>query len=435
MKYFFSLLLFSFSFFFCKNTTFAQNAGLKDANFYFQEAKKALQNNNSKEYLQNMQIADSLRPLNPTLLYHLARAYAWQGQAAQANMALRKCAGMNANIEPAKDTLFAKIMQDADFQNFTKILEGHKMPVNQSKLAFSISEKDSHIESVAYDPKTKTHYMASIRKRKILQRTAGGTLSDFIGEAQDGLDAVLGLKVDPKNKLLWVCSTVTKEMQNFDPKREGQTAVFCYDLRTRKLVKKYELKVEGETHFFGDLALHPSGDVYISDSAFPAIYRISAKKQTLEKYIQSDQWRSLQGITFSENGRFMFLADYSSGVYRIDTQADSPKAEPIPYPTEQYSLKGTDGLYFYKNGLLAIQNGVNPFRVVYLSLDKNFQKITQRKVLENNNPALNEPTLGVLIGKRFQYVANSSWGAYDQKGNLMPEKLSDILIYEIDLEK
>lgn len=61
----------------------------------------------------------------------------------------------------------------------------------------------------------------------------------------------------------------------------------------------------------------------------------------------------------------------------------------------EYSLKGTDGLYFYKNGLLAIQNGVSPMQVVYLSLDKKLPKITQRKVLENNNPALNEPTLGV----------------------------------------
>ncbi|MCB0312791.1 MAG: hypothetical protein KDH84_05935, partial [Calditrichaeota bacterium] len=49
-------------------------------------------------------------------------------------------------------------------------------------------------------------------------------------------------------------------------------------------------------------------------------------------------------------------------------------------------------------------------------------RIEQIEVLEANHPEFDEPTLGVISGNIFYYIANSQWGStLDQQGKLRPE--------------
>jgi hypothetical protein len=47
---------------------------------------------------------------------------------------------------------------------------------------------------------------------------------------------------------------------------------------------------------------------------------------------------------------------------------------------------------------------------------------------------LDEPTLGVLVKDKFYLIANSQWGAIDEKGQLAPpEKLKEHVVLKINL--
>ena len=73
-------------------------------------------------------------------------------------------------------------------------------------------------------------------------------------------------------------------------------------------------------------------------------------------------------------------------------------------------------------------------RVSKFKLDKIYLRITQASILENSNSLFNEPTLGYLKGSEFYYIANSQWGAYNDKNEIVPEKLQEISILKTDLK-
>jgi hypothetical protein len=73
------------------------------------------------------------------------------------------------------------------------------------------------------------------------------------------------------------------------------------------------------------------------------------------------------------------------------------------------TLLGIDGLYYHKSTLIGGQNGVNPQRVIRLTLSKDVNRFDRFETLEANNPAFDEPTLGVLVKHDFYFIAHSQW--------------------------
>jgi hypothetical protein len=69
-----------------------------------------------------------------------------------------------------------------------------------------------------------------------------------------------------------------------------------------------------------------------------------------------------------------------------------------------------------------VQNGVNPQRVVRLFLSKDLSRVERFETVAANQPAFDEPTLGVLVKDHFYFIANSQWGALDEQGRLAPPK-------------
>ena len=130
------------------------------------------------------------------------------------------------------------------------------------------------------DPVNETIYLSSVYKRKIVSICRKGTVKDFISDSQDGIWAVLGMEVDPKRRVLWVCNSSSNQMKNFKPDDSGRAAIHKYDL-TGKLIKKYTAS-ENESHEFNDLVVNSDGDVYITDSHTGEIFFIHHQRDTLE---------------------------------------------------------------------------------------------------------------------------------------------------------
>ena len=398
----------------------AQDASQKDARYYSQRAAEAYKEKNYSAYLDNMKMAQLLRPNHPTLMYNLAGAYALTGDREQAISLLARVADMGLIYPAEKEDDFASLREAEEFKKILQKFERNKAPAGKSTLAFTINEKGLIPESVAYDPVDEIFYVGSVYQRKILSRDRKGTVREFSAEG-DGLWSAMGMKVDAVRRHLWIATTAHPQMARFNEAENGASAIFKYDLKSGKLLKKYLLPKDSKKHWLGDLAINSRGDVLATDSLTPAVYIIPHQKDEIELFVADGPFASLQGLDFSENEKQLFVADYSKGLFLIDL---ATRKVSMVAPTADLMLLGIDGLYRYKDSLIAIQNSAAPHRVVRLFLNKSRQGISHWEIIEANNPAFDEPTLGVLVKDTFYYVANSQWGAIDRKGQLAhPDKL------------
>jgi hypothetical protein len=402
----------------------------KDSRFYELQAVKDYKAKDFAAFLENMKRAHALRPDHPRLLYNLAVAYALNGQAGESISHLEKIARMKLVYPAAEDEDFAALRGNGAFHTVLKMFETNAAPVVQSSVAFAVREKGLVPESVAFDRKTGTFYLGSVAQRKILAVDKKGETRIFAGEAA-GLWSVLGMKIDEKRRLLWAATSALKQTPSLKKEETGTAALAAFDLQTGRLVKKYLLSNQSKPHALGDLAINSNGDVYATDSASPGIYVARREKNEIEPFLEGEPFASPQGLDFSADNSFLFVADYAKGIFKINLATKQPI---LIAPAAGSTQLGIDGLYFYRNSLIGVQNGVNPQRVVRLFLTKDGEKTARFEILESNNPVFDEPTLGVLRGNEFYFVANSQWNLLGDGGQLKtPEKLQNAQVLKIRL--
>ena len=392
--------------------------------------RQAVVSYNAKEYakfLEQTRRAGALRPNHPRPLYNLAVAYALNNKPDEALTVLERLAAMGLIFMDTEDL---KSLHDLPrFKAVRSKFALNEKASNRSEKAFTIPQKDLITEGIAFDAKWKRFFVGSIHRRKIVSIDKNGKVSDFSLES-DGLWSVSGMRVDEKRNVLWAATTAFPQMQNFQKADDGKAAVFKYDLKTGKLLQKFPLSNEKEKHALGDLIVTKNGDVYASDSTAPNIYRIDAKTGKMEIFLTSDNFSSLQGLAFSPDEKYLFAADYSKGVFRIDLK--DKKILQIA-PDENTNPIAIDGLYFHRGNLIAIQNGFRPHRVARFVLNKDFTRVTKSETLEANHADFNEPTLGVLVGNDFYYIANSQWNLTNERGTLAEDKLKEPVILRLKL--
>ncbi|MBV6646243.1 MAG: hypothetical protein KI790_12380, partial [Cyclobacteriaceae bacterium] len=241
--------------------------------------------------------------------------------------------------------------------------------------------------------------------------------------------AVMGLDISPNEKHLWACTAALPEFEAYADNDKGKSSILKYDLKTGKLLQTW---VEPGDHVFGDLIVNKQGDVFVSDGTANKIYRIDRKKNELTEFLDcSEDIYNLQGLAFDRDESFLYVSDYITGIFRINMTAKDIEKVALP---EDISPKGIDGLYWYKNRLLAIQNGTTPKRVWDLLLNEDGSEVTSITMVARGGKDLNEPTQGIIIEDQFYFLANSPWGSYDKKGNFNVDPSSATQIRKYDLE-
>lgn len=377
-----------------------------------------------------MKQAVELRPNHPRLMFNLAAAFALTGSGSEALQWLGKMTEMGLVFPAEKDSDFDSIKGSAEFQTILNKIAHNKLPVINGAPAFTIHEKGFIPEGLAYDPSTQTFYLGSVYRRKIVSLNRKGEVKDFATE-QEGLWSVMGMKVDNRRRLLWVASAAHPQMSNYKADENGTSGLFKFDLQTGKLVRKYILPNKPKSHWFGDLVLNSRGDVFATDSISPEIYLISREKDEIELFLAGPPFVNLQGLDFTPDEKRLFVADYAKGIFLIDLVT---KKRSDLSPAANLTLLGIDGLYSYKGTLLAVQNGINPPRLVRLYLSRDLSRVERLDTIEANDPVFDEPTLGVLVGDSFYLIANSQWGAISEKGQLaQADKLKEPTVLKIKL--
>ncbi|MFZ2905676.1 MAG: hypothetical protein WAZ98_05685 [Cyclobacteriaceae bacterium] len=404
-------------------------AQAQDVQYFFAEAKKARQINDPARFYEMIVKAGELHPYHQSILYYRGLAAALTGRHEEAVEFLQKAILIDAQFDLSVSEL-QSLKGTEPFENLKRQQQELTKPIVHSDTAFLISDRTLHPESIAAG-EAGEFFVTSVHKRKIVKIDRNGNRIDFTREAQDGITALLGIKVDRSKKVLWACSSPMPEMENFDT--VSRSAVFKYDLQSGKLLGKFIPAASVKHSVFGDLILNQKGEAFISDSQSNTIFRVHESDQTLESYFTSKEFWNIQGIAFTPDEHYLYIADYVKGLFRLNTQTKELTHVVAP---PGISLKGIDGLLCYDNALVAIQNGVSPIRVTRLTLSERGDTITGHEIIDRNHPAFHEPTNGCVVGTTLYYIGNSQWSGYDENHQLKPlDQLQDVVILKVNLKE
>lgn len=371
----------------------------------------------------------ALAPRSTRALYNLACAHALNGDAAAAVALLDRLTRMEVATQAAQDPDFDAIRKRPEFAAALERARPLAAHLGSSERAFTLPEKDLITEGVAYDPRTRAFFISSVRRRKIVRYGADGRVSDFTKPA-DGLFAAVALGVDASRRALWVTTGANPPMEGYRKEDDGRSLLVEYDLDSGAVRRRLEPPKDVEGARLSDLALSPSGDVFVADPERGRVYVLRPGEASLRVLTPEGPIGSAQGLAVSPDGGTLFVADYAQGIVRVDTRTGAARLLAVP---EDTAVTGIDGLVFHAGTLVGIQNGVRPHRVVRLRLDPAAERIAAVETLERNHPDFDEPTLATVADGVLYYVANSQYDRVREDGSLDADRLRPPVILRLKL--
>lgn len=407
----------------------AQPTSLDESRRYAQQAMAAYEAGDYAGYLENMRQAEALRPGHPGLIYNLASAYALNGYPTEALERLSRYATMGLVADPAADTDFTSLAHTKAFADVVALLNSNRHPVGEGTVAFTLADSTFIPEGIAFDSVSGDFFIGSVHQRRIVRVNAEGVETLF-ADTEDGLWSVLGMAVDADRRRLWVVTAAIPQTRDVTEEDAGRTALVLFDLVSEDVVRTYELSTSDRPQWLGDVTVGSDGTAYATDGRSGALYAVPLGAEAPVPVLPAGTLASPQGLCFID-GR-LYLADYSLGILAVDLQGGATEVLPAPPNT---TLLGVDGLACHGRSLVAVQNGVRPHRVVQLELNED-GNLDRADVLEAAHPFFDEPTLGVMVGETFYFVANSHWSAFDADGRLAPDaELAPPIIVKTELTR
>jgi sugar lactone lactonase YvrE len=390
---------------------------------------RALRANDLATARREVEHAASAWPSQQAYVWGRAVMAARAGDTTAVRVALEDYAKLGLGRDLRSDSVFAAFRAFPWFADVAREHDANRAVVANSTIRTTIADSTFWPEGVDYDAHTKRFYVASIRHRTITEILRTGRTRELWPVNQRNRGAVMGVRVDPRGGVLWATMAGLPQMEGFVPSDSGIAALVRVNIRSGAIERQWNLP-GGTKHVPGDLAIGPRGDVFVTDSDQPVLYRLRIAADTLES-VTSPLFRSLQGMAPSPDGRWLFLADYSHGLLRVDLAthavtrvADAPNSTAL----------GCDGIVWYRGSIIAVQNGVVPARVMRFHLDARGERVTRAELLDRNWPIADEPTIGTLAGDTFVYVADSQWEKYSDDGKRKAEvKLTSPVLLSIDL--
>jgi hypothetical protein len=328
--------------------------------------------------------------------------------AAAVRAGLQRLAAMG--YAPGQQTLdtLAVYLPEAEMTALRQRFGSNGARVQASRPFESVPNSHRLVEGIAWDARTARLFAATVVGRTLLVREARGW------RAIEGLEAgsLFGLAIDSRRRLLWAGSGVVEQTPSPETAFRGLIAV---DLGTLRPVRRLAVPGEGSP---ADIAVAADGTVYGSDPNTGAIYRAGPTDTALTILVQPGRLRSPQGLVPSADGRRLYVSDYGYGLAEVHLADGSVSRLESDANT---MLDGIDGLYPWHGGLIAIQNGTSPRRILWLTLSPDGERIAAVRVLESNHPDWGEPTLGVVRRNDFLYVADAQWDRYGEGGAVQGE--------------
>lgn len=379
------------------------------------EAQAALQANNHALYLEKISAAVALRPDYPRYLLALARADLLNDRADDALANLSRLAGLGVYIPISSRAEFGPLKTRPEFTKLVAQFEANRAPAGAAETVFELPAQSGIIEGLAFRAATGDWFISDVRQRCIWRRDRHGAVTRFSAD-DDSLPGVFGLAIDEKNGTLWAAVSAIEQMRGYTADDRGHYGLAEYDLASGALRRIVTFPPDGKEHVLGDLTIAPDGTVYTSDSVSPVLWKLGPGEIAPAKLLSNADFVSLQGLTLIDNARALLVADYANGLWRVDLA--TTKATLLTPPAGA-TLLGIDGLYATRRGVIAVQNGIEPQRVVLVTLGNDGQPASVAP-LASAQPGMTDLALGTIAGDTFAFVGNSGWSLYDPAPSTEP---------------
>lgn len=360
--------------------------------------------------------ADALIPNHPGMILMRARLAAQRGELEEGAGHLRRYADAGLVVDIPTGSALSLLAGTPGYAEAAARIAANREPVGADRLSgVGTLPAGFLIESVVRDEARGRWLASSIAGRTILALSDDGEVWPWMAETPHA-GGLLGLTIDPARGWVWAASAP------LPPAAHGaqggslpRTALLRIELATGRINAWFEAPNDGVEHSFGDVALGPDGIVYVADVS-GAVFRVRpAPEATLETVVAAGSIASPQGMVVTPDGRGLIVADYSSGVHRVDLATGAVARLAAPADA---SLIGVDGLATDGTAVYAIQNGVNPQRVLKLTPDVGWTRIEAVEVLAANLPEIDEPTTGLVHNGGLVFVSRSQWSDFEDSGAL-----------------
>ena len=168
-------------------------------------------------------------------------------------------------------------------------------PLVRSRVRATVADTTLWPEGVDFDPRTKRFYIASVRHRTIVEISPDGSTRELFARDQPNIGAILGLRIDSARGVLWATTTGLPQMEGYHPADSTIAALLRIRISDGYIEGRWDIPPVTGGHTIGDLALGPQGDVFLTDSNQPVLYRLRPSGDTLE-HMTHPLFHSPQGL-------------------------------------------------------------------------------------------------------------------------------------------
>ena len=370
-------------------------------------AAQAQESAREPEIRAEMATAENLLGKTPdrgAVLYFLAATHAQLQEPSEAMDNLKQCLALKEGIDPSGEPAFAGLKESKDFQLLVEQVHKDFPFVSTAKPAFTTIEKDLVPEGLAYDAAQNAFYLSSMHLKKIVRIPMQGKITDFVPADRYNLLPVLGIRTGATDGSIWANSW----MDN------GKTELLHFD-KSGVLLGRFAPSDDGK-HGFNDLIILSDGNLLLTDTAAHKLYRFDVSSKAFVDIRLARDLLEPNGIALTDDGQTAYIAD-QLGVIRLDVNSGkSVEVDPGPKTT----LAGADGLYWHKDRLIAVQNGIGTPRIAVFQLSADGSRVVKTTVVEYRSRYSVLPTTGAVAGDDFYFIENS------QLGNLNGDKVLDV---------
>ena len=194
-------------------------------------------------------------------------------------------------------------------------------------------------EGIAVTRNQKSFFVTSTTDGTVFRGSVRGrAASVFLPGGEDGRTTAIGIKT--MGDRLYVAGGPTG-------------SVFIYDVSSRELVRRVDT---GEGGFINDLAVMRNGDVYVTDSFRPNLYRIPADASERVETIEYPDFEAgrfnANGIVRVDNRTLLFVNSGNGRLYRLDTRTERITTVDLGGRT----LTNGDGMELHGRTLYVVRN-------------------------------------------------------------------------------
>ncbi len=279
-------------------------------------------------------------PENSRVIRNLAWAEQRAGNSEDAAHCLKTYAGMGMTL-PLAGPIYAAMASSGVLANLPE-LDKNRSPITSGRKIFELPDSDLIAENIAFDAQSRRYLVTSAREKKIVSCDDMGKCKDVVVSSPAAeLDGMLAIHVDAKRNLLWATTAGMTMQLGFRPERKSKSALLKFDLRTFRLLKRYEPD-DGKEHALGDMTVASNGDAYVADGLSGDIYIVKNEGEKLEPLVPAGVFVSPQTPTLNKTETALYVPDYDEGIAVIELATGKIKWLKTTSPI---ALDAIDGLY------------------------------------------------------------------------------------------